>query len=155
MGIGVILQPAAPVRCKFKTDNHTSEQEEASSYLKKNKTYILHNISISGASGWSSLSVPDQNEPLFYLVPNMSPYLHPQAALLAPVDDELVFDRKPAGSSSKVPDFPPPAGREILLRTCVPRPAPYSKALPQRLFCVLMRDEFRLAGAFSSDTSFF
>uniref|UniRef100_A0A7N8YFX7 Rab3 GTPase-activating protein catalytic subunit n=1 Tax=Mastacembelus armatus TaxID=205130 RepID=A0A7N8YFX7_9TELE len=56
---------------------------------------------------------------------------------------------------NKVPDFPPPAGREILLRTCVPRPAPYSKALPQRLFCVLMREEFRLAGAFSSDTSFF
>ncbi|CAB1328595.1 unnamed protein product [Coregonus sp. 'balchen'] len=45
--------------------------------------------------------------------------------------------------------------REILLRTCVPRPAPYSKALPQRLFCVLMREDFRLAGAFSSDSSFF
>uniref|UniRef100_A0A3Q1CI55 Rab3 GTPase-activating protein catalytic subunit n=1 Tax=Amphiprion ocellaris TaxID=80972 RepID=A0A3Q1CI55_AMPOC len=59
------------------------------------------------------------------------------------------------GRSSKVADFPPPAGREILLRTCVPRPAPYSKALPQRLFCVMMRDEFRLAGAFSTDTSFF
>ncbi|KAG7239757.1 hypothetical protein INR49_028399 [Caranx melampygus] len=57
--------------------------------------------------------------------------------------------------SNKVPDFPAPAGREILLRTCVPRPAPYSKALPQRLFCVLMREEFRLAGPFSSDTSFF
>uniref|UniRef100_A0A667YYH4 Rab3 GTPase-activating protein catalytic subunit n=1 Tax=Myripristis murdjan TaxID=586833 RepID=A0A667YYH4_9TELE len=61
----------------------------------------------------------------------------------------------PMGGGINVPDFPPPAGREILLRTCVPRPAPYSKALPQRLFCVLMRDEFRLAGAFSSDTSFF
>uniref|UniRef100_A0A8C7RH60 Rab3 GTPase-activating protein catalytic subunit n=1 Tax=Oncorhynchus mykiss TaxID=8022 RepID=A0A8C7RH60_ONCMY len=36
-----------------------------------------------------------------------------------------------------------------------PRPPPYSKALPQRLICVLMRDEFRLVGAFSSDTSFF
>uniref|UniRef100_A0A8C2ZZV2 Rab3 GTPase-activating protein catalytic subunit n=1 Tax=Cyclopterus lumpus TaxID=8103 RepID=A0A8C2ZZV2_CYCLU len=55
----------------------------------------------------------------------------------------------------KVPDFPSPAGREILLRTCVPRPAPYSKVLPQRLFCVLMREEFRLAGAFSLDTAFF
>uniref|UniRef100_A0A673AQQ4 Rab3 GTPase-activating protein catalytic subunit n=1 Tax=Sphaeramia orbicularis TaxID=375764 RepID=A0A673AQQ4_9TELE len=51
--------------------------------------------------------------------------------------------------------FPSPAGREFLLRTCVPQPAPYSKALPQRLFCVLMKEEFRLAGAFSSDTSFF
>ncbi|KAM4525060.1 rab3 GTPase-activating protein catalytic subunit isoform 1-T1 [Odontesthes bonariensis] len=78
-----------------------------------------------------------------------------RAALLAPVDEDLGSDRKLTGASRKVPDFPPPAGREILLRTCVPRPAPYSKALPQRLFCVLMRDEFRLAGAFSSDTSFF
>ncbi|KAM9802175.1 rab3 GTPase-activating protein catalytic subunit isoform 7-T11 [Syngnathus typhle] len=56
---------------------------------------------------------------------------------------------------SKIRDFPSPAGREILLRTCIPRPAPYSKALPQRLFCVLTREEFRLVGAFSSDTSFF
>ncbi|XP_028264275.1 rab3 GTPase-activating protein catalytic subunit isoform X2 [Parambassis ranga] len=78
-----------------------------------------------------------------------------RAALLAPVDEDTGSDRRPAGLSIKVPDFPPAAGREILLRTCVPRPAPYSKALPQRLFCVLMKDEFRLAGAFSSDTSFF
>ncbi|XP_027008221.1 rab3 GTPase-activating protein catalytic subunit isoform X2 [Tachysurus fulvidraco] len=81
-----------------------------------------------------------------------------RAALLAPLDEEAgraggPDERKPAGGG--VPDFPPPAGREILLRTCVPRPAPYSKALPQRLFCVLMREDFRLAGAFSSDTSFF
>ncbi|XP_036937160.1 rab3 GTPase-activating protein catalytic subunit isoform X2 [Acanthopagrus latus] len=75
-----------------------------------------------------------------------------KAALL---EEDTVRDRKPTGGSNKTSDFPPPAGREILLRTCVPRPAPYSKALPQRLFCVLMREEFRLAGAFSSDTSFF
>uniref|UniRef100_A0AAX7SEH4 Rab3 GTPase-activating protein catalytic subunit n=1 Tax=Astatotilapia calliptera TaxID=8154 RepID=A0AAX7SEH4_ASTCA len=78
-----------------------------------------------------------------------------RAALLAPVDEDLGSDKKQTGGSSRVPDFPPPAGREILLRTCVPRPAAYSKALPQRLFCVLMREEFRLAGAFSTDTSFF
>ncbi|XP_042363424.1 rab3 GTPase-activating protein catalytic subunit [Plectropomus leopardus] len=78
-----------------------------------------------------------------------------RAALLAPLDEDLEHDRKLSGGSHKVPDFPSPAGREILLRTCVPRPAPYSKALPQRLFCVLLREEFRLAGAFSSDTSFF
>ncbi|XP_067300747.1 rab3 GTPase-activating protein catalytic subunit isoform X1 [Pseudorasbora parva] len=77
-----------------------------------------------------------------------------EAALLAPMEEET---SRSGGTDDRkaVPDFPPPAGREILLRTCVPRPAPYSKALPQRLFCVLMRDEFRLAGAFSSDTSFF
>uniref|UniRef100_A0A8D3CKD7 Rab3 GTPase-activating protein catalytic subunit n=1 Tax=Scophthalmus maximus TaxID=52904 RepID=A0A8D3CKD7_SCOMX len=78
-----------------------------------------------------------------------------RAALLSPLDEDLGNDKKPTGGSNKVPDFPSPAGREILLRSCVPRPAPYSKALPQRLFCVLMREEFRLAGAFSSDTSFF
>uniref|UniRef100_A0A673HI06 Rab3 GTPase-activating protein catalytic subunit n=1 Tax=Sinocyclocheilus rhinocerous TaxID=307959 RepID=A0A673HI06_9TELE len=77
-----------------------------------------------------------------------------EAALLAPLEDEA---GRSGGTDDRkaVPDFPPPAGREVLLRTCVPRPAPYSKALPQRLFCVLLRDEFRLAGAFSSDTSFF
>ncbi|RVE65493.1 hypothetical protein OJAV_G00117040 [Oryzias javanicus] len=69
-----------------------------------------------------------------------------QAALLPSSEDDMGGDRK---------DFPSPAGREILLRTCVPRPAPYSRTLPQRLFCVPMREEFRLAGAFSSDTSFF
>ncbi|XP_046902432.1 rab3 GTPase-activating protein catalytic subunit isoform X1 [Hypomesus transpacificus] len=82
-----------------------------------------------------------------------------RAALLAPMDEDGgraggSEDRRLAGGAV-VPDFPSPAGREILLRTCVPRPAPYSKALPQRLFCVLMREDFRLAGAFSSDTSFF
>uniref|UniRef100_UPI0037E8220F rab3 GTPase-activating protein catalytic subunit isoform X2 n=1 Tax=Semicossyphus pulcher TaxID=241346 RepID=UPI0037E8220F len=78
-----------------------------------------------------------------------------RAALLSALEEDFSSDRRPAGGSNKVPDFPPPAGREILLRTCVPRPAPYSKALPQRLFCVLMKEEFRLAGAFSSDTAFF
>ncbi|XP_013395929.1 rab3 GTPase-activating protein catalytic subunit-like [Lingula anatina] len=51
-------------------------------------------------------------------------------------------------------DFPKPAGREYILRTVVPRPAPYSRPSAQRMFCVLLRDEFRLAGAFSSDTTF-
>ncbi|XP_028991028.1 rab3 GTPase-activating protein catalytic subunit isoform X2 [Betta splendens] len=78
-----------------------------------------------------------------------------KATLLAPLDEDMEVDRRPTGGSIKVPDFPSAAGREIILRTCVPRPAPYSKALPQRLFCVLMKEEFRLAGAFSSDTSFF
>ncbi|XP_068610477.1 rab3 GTPase-activating protein catalytic subunit [Brachionichthys hirsutus] len=78
-----------------------------------------------------------------------------RAAHLTPLEEELGPDRKLTGGSDKVSDFPPPAGREILLRACVPRPAPYSKALPQRLFCVMMTDEFRLAGAFSSDTAFF
>ncbi|KPP72499.1 hypothetical protein Z043_108492, partial [Scleropages formosus] len=82
-----------------------------------------------------------------------------RAALLAPGEDEPGRGGRAENGlktiGSGVPDFPAPAGREILLRTCVPRPAPYSKALPQRIFCVLMKDDFRLAGAFSSDMSFF
>nr|XP_032813023.1 rab3 GTPase-activating protein catalytic subunit isoform X2 [Petromyzon marinus] len=51
--------------------------------------------------------------------------------------------------------FPAPRGREFILRCTVPRPAPYSRALPHRMFCVLSKDQFTLAGAFSSDTSFY
>ncbi|XP_056285379.1 rab3 GTPase-activating protein catalytic subunit isoform X3 [Pseudoliparis swirei] len=92
---------------------------------------------------------------LFVNAQRLADFTSDETALLAPLDEDLGRDRKPAAGSSKAADFPPPAGREILLRTCVPRPAPYSKALPQRLFCVLMREEFRLAGAFSLDTAFF
>nr|XP_033467499.1 rab3 GTPase-activating protein catalytic subunit isoform X1 [Epinephelus lanceolatus] len=92
---------------------------------------------------------------LFVNAQRLADFTSDEAALLAPLDEDMGHDRKTTGASNKVPDFPPPAGREIVLRTCVPRPAPYSKALPQRLFCVLMREEFRLAGAFSSDTNFF
>lgn len=78
-------------------------------------------------------------------------------AAMIPTDD----DAKGSGSSEErrqntgVSDFPPPTGREIILRTTVPRPAPYSKALPQRMYSVLTKEDFRLAGAFSADTSFF
>ncbi|XP_075465641.1 rab3 GTPase-activating protein catalytic subunit isoform X2 [Ascaphus truei] len=79
-----------------------------------------------------------------------------RAATMAPMEEE------PKRSSSSDErrqvsgcDFPPPAGREVILRTSVPRPAPYSKALPQRMYSVLTKEDFRLAGAFSSDTTFF
>lgn len=47
-----------------------------------------------------------------------------------------------------------PAGREYLLRTLVPAPAPYSRPVPHRMFAVLLQNEFRLAGAYSQDTTF-
>ncbi|XP_066431238.1 rab3 GTPase-activating protein catalytic subunit isoform X1 [Eleutherodactylus coqui] len=79
-----------------------------------------------------------------------------RVSALAPVDEET---KKTAMSDDKKllsgTDFPSPAGREVILRTTVPRPAPYSKALPQRMYSVLTKEDFRLAGAFSSDTSFF
>ncbi|XP_053522830.1 rab3 GTPase-activating protein catalytic subunit isoform X2 [Artibeus jamaicensis] len=79
-----------------------------------------------------------------------------RAATMSPPEEEL----KRTGSleerrQNSASDFPPPAGRELILRTTVPRPAPYSRALPQRMYSVLTKEDFRLAGAFSSDTSFF
>ncbi|XP_006011569.1 rab3 GTPase-activating protein catalytic subunit isoform X2 [Latimeria chalumnae] len=81
-----------------------------------------------------------------------------RAATMTPIEDEprntgSADERRQ--NSGVVPDFPAPTGREIILRTTIPRPAPYSKPLPQRMYCVLIKDDFRLAGAFSSDTSFF
>ena len=48
---------------------------------------------------------------------------------------------------------PEPSGKEFILRTVVPRPAPYSAPTPQRMFAVLTREQFRLAGAFTVDTN--
>ncbi|XP_063789852.1 rab3 GTPase-activating protein catalytic subunit isoform X2 [Pseudophryne corroboree] len=79
-----------------------------------------------------------------------------EIAALAPMDEEP--KRSSSSDERKLisgTDFPPPAGREVILRTTVPRPAPYSKTLPHRMYSVLTKDDFRLAGAFSSDTSFF
>uniref|UniRef100_A0A452TFP3 Rab3 GTPase-activating protein catalytic subunit n=1 Tax=Ursus maritimus TaxID=29073 RepID=A0A452TFP3_URSMA len=75
---------------------------------------------------------------------------------MAPPEEELKRMGSPEERrQNSVSDFPPPAGRELILRTTVPRPAPYSRALPQRMYSVLTKEDFRLAGAFSSDTSFF
>ncbi|MBZ3890108.1 Rab3 GTPase-activating protein catalytic subunit [Sciurus carolinensis] len=79
-----------------------------------------------------------------------------RAAAMAPPEEELKRVGCPEERRhNSVSDFPAPAGRELILRTTVPRPAPYSKALPQRMYSVLTKEDFRLAGAFSSDTSFF
>lgn len=79
-----------------------------------------------------------------------------RVATMAPMEEDP--KRSSASDDKKLlsgTDFPAPAGREVILRFTVPRPAPFSKALPQRMYSVLTKDDFRLAGAFSSDTSFF
>lgn len=48
-----------------------------------------------------------------------------------------------------------PFQREYILRSSVPRPAPYSRPSPQRMYCRINNIEFRLAGAFTEDTMFF
>ncbi|GFS18446.1 rab3 GTPase-activating protein catalytic subunit [Elysia marginata] len=57
-------------------------------------------------------------------------------------------------SSASCADFPPASVREYILRAMVPRPAPYSKVLPQRMYCMLTDGDNRLAGAFTSDSTF-
>jgi hypothetical protein len=51
--------------------------------------------------------------------------------------------------------FEKPFKREYIMRSSVARPAPYSRQSPQRMYCLLERKEFRLAGAFTEDTMFF
>ena len=48
-----------------------------------------------------------------------------------------------------------PIKREYILRASAPRPAPYSRQSPQRMYCLMTSNEFRLAGAFTEDTMFF
>ncbi|XP_064598105.1 rab3 GTPase-activating protein catalytic subunit-like [Liolophura sinensis] len=69
-------------------------------------------------------------------------------------EDDLSLTLNPHRPASTIPDFPRPSGKEYILRTTVPRPAPYSRPSPQRMYCVLIDGDFRLAGAFTADTTF-
>ncbi|XP_067019940.1 rab3 GTPase-activating protein catalytic subunit-like isoform X1 [Acropora muricata] len=69
--------------------------------------------------------------------------------------DESPFPNQQQRHSATLPqDFPSPTGREYILRTTIPRPRPSSRPCPQRMYCVLTNDEFRLAGAFTDDVIF-
>ena len=50
--------------------------------------------------------------------------------------------------------FPKPFSREFILKVNVGRPYTYSSTSPQRLFCRLTQNEFRVAGAFTLDQQF-
>jgi len=63
-------------------------------------------------------------------------------------------DRTSTFGLSPVGEFPAAVGKEYILRTMVNRPAPWSRPSPQRMYCVLTSAEFRLAGAFTTDTNF-
>ncbi|XP_054718662.1 rab3 GTPase-activating protein catalytic subunit-like [Uloborus diversus] len=75
----------------------------------------------------------------------------------------LILDEKPLAAPSTptesgshhptISEFPSPSGKEFILRTSMSRP-PGCTATPQRMYCVITREEFRLAGAFSEDTTF-
>ena len=60
---------------------------------------------------------------------------------------------EPVGSQASI--FPEPAGREFIIRASHSFPTAGSRQLPHRFYAVLMRNEFRLATAVSSDSTFF
>ena len=62
------------------------------------------------------------------------------------------FDVEVENNSMNI--FPRPESREFVLRTCVGRPYPYSQSAPQRMYCCLKEQEFRIAGAFTIDKQF-
>ncbi|CAM1322145.1 RAB3GAP1 (predicted) [Pycnogonum litorale] len=78
----------------------------------------------------------------------------------------MIFDDAPLGNGDKssvktselrhstITEFPPASEKEFILRTAIPRPSTYSATTPQRMHCVLGKDSFRLAGAFTEDTTF-
>ncbi|XP_028409071.1 rab3 GTPase-activating protein catalytic subunit-like isoform X2 [Dendronephthya gigantea] len=66
--------------------------------------------------------------------------------------DNHEISKAPTSNQSK--PFPAPAGREFVLRTITNYPGRNSRECPQRMYCVLAGEEFRLAAAFTSDTTF-
>jgi hypothetical protein len=70
-------------------------------------------------------------------------------------DDEQLEDENERPTSMKNQRPEKPYKREYILRSNVSRPAPFSRQSPQRMYVLLSKDEFRLAGAFTEDTMFF
>ena len=61
------------------------------------------------------------------------------------IDDDNMENVKP---------FPKPFSREFVLKVNVSRPYVYSQPSPQRMYCKLRPNEFRVAGAFTIDQQF-
>ncbi|XP_051003260.1 rab3 GTPase-activating protein catalytic subunit isoform X2 [Acomys russatus] len=143
--VEAIIARARSLKAKFGTEK--CEQEEEKEDLERFVSCLLEQpeVSVTGAGrGYAGRII----HKLFVNAQRAAAVALPEEELKRPGYPEE--RRQNSGS-----DFPPPAGRELILRATVPRPAPYSKALPQRMYSVLTKEDFRLAGAFSSDTSFF
>lgn len=73
-----------------------------------------------------------------------------------------LFVESQGGSDSELNDksdqehkFPSPVGREYILRARYSRPTPAARNTPQRMYCVMAGNDFRLAGAFTHDSVFY
>ncbi|NXC20792.1 RB3GP protein, partial [Corythaeola cristata] len=147
MSVEAIIARARSLKAKFGVDKCENEEEKEDLQRFVNCLLEQPEVSVIGAGRGPAGSIIHK---LFMNAQRVS--------AVPPLDEEL----RRSGSSEErrlnavtVSDFPPPTGREVILRTTVPRPAPYSKPLPQRMYSVLTKEDFRLAGAFSADTTFF
>ncbi|XP_053899219.1 rab3 GTPase-activating protein catalytic subunit isoform X3 [Malaclemys terrapin pileata] len=154
MSAEAIIARARSLKAKFGIEK--CDQEEEKEDLERFVNCLLEQpeVSVIGAGRGPAGSIIHK---LFVNAQRMTESSD-EAATMTSLDEEL----KRSGSSDErrlnlgaVADFPPPAGRELILRITVPRPAPYSKPLPQRMYSVITKEDFRLAGAFSADTTFF
>ncbi|XP_034231466.1 rab3 GTPase-activating protein catalytic subunit [Thrips palmi] len=61
----------------------------------------------------------------------------------------------PSGASASTASFPPADVKEVVMRVVTPRPSAASKPCPQRIYAMHRKDEFRLAGCFARDATFY
>nr|XP_048299724.1 rab3 GTPase-activating protein catalytic subunit isoform X3 [Myodes glareolus] len=150
--VEAIIARARSLKAKFGTEK--CEQEEEKEDLERFVSCLLEHpeVSVTGAGQGHAGRIIHK---LFVNAQRLTESSDEAAAVALP-EEELKRSGYPEERrQNSVSDFPPPVGRELILRATVPRPAPYSNSLPQRMYSVLTKEDFRLAGAFSSDTSFF
>uniref|UniRef100_A0A8C0UM15 Rab3 GTPase-activating protein catalytic subunit n=1 Tax=Cyanistes caeruleus TaxID=156563 RepID=A0A8C0UM15_CYACU len=145
MSVEAIIARARSLKAKFGVEKCENEEEKEDLQRFVNSLLEQPEVSVVGAGRGPAGSI------IHKLFVNAQ-----RVPAVPPLEEEL----RRSGSQEErrqglQSEFPPPTGREVILRTSVPRPAPYSKALPQRMYSVLTREDFRLAGAFSADTTFF
>ncbi|XP_048339326.1 rab3 GTPase-activating protein catalytic subunit isoform X2 [Sphaerodactylus townsendi] len=147
MSVEATIARTRSLKAKFGIDKCDQEEERKDLENFINSFLEQPEVSVIGAGRGPAGSIIHR---LFVNSQRIAPMLPPDEELKRPGSS----DEKRLNSGS-VADFPSPAGREVILRTVIPRPAPYSKSLPQRMYSVFTKEDFRLAGAFSSDTTFF
>ncbi|NXX86160.1 RB3GP protein, partial [Urocolius indicus] len=147
MSVEAIIARARSLKAKFGVEKCENEEEKEDLQRFVNCLLEQPEVSVVGAGRGPAGSIIHKL------------FLNAQRVAAVPALDEdprrvgTGEERRPPSGAAA--DFPPPTGREVILRACAPRPAPYSKALPQRMYSVLTKEDFRLAGAFSADTTFF
>ncbi|XP_063017674.1 rab3 GTPase-activating protein catalytic subunit isoform X1 [Melospiza melodia melodia] len=150
MSVEAIIARARSLKAKFGVEKCENEEEKEDLQRFVNSLLEQPEVSVVGAGRGPAGSI------IHKLFVNAQRLTESSDEVAAPLEEEPRRSGSPEERRQGVQsEFPPPAGREVILRASVPRPAPYSKALPQRMYSVLTREDFRLAGAFSADTTFF